>query len=849
MGRIGLRSVRAHAGRFVMSVVAVMLGVAFVTGTFALREMLSSTFDEIVDASTTSDAYLNVPDSQSADFSSQADGTAGIPLTSLDEIEAVDGVAAAFPAVQGPIVLVGADGTAVRSTQAPSFAMEFDPRDTSAHLTGAGPTGPDEIALEQHTLETSGLHVGDTTTVVVLGRAHEVTVTGVVDYASPMAGATIVLLDAATARAAYAPTGVVSTVSIEAEPGVTADTLVQRLSPLADSLGVEAMTQAQMRERTTDQIDEQLGFVSTFLLVFALLAVFVGAFIIANTFSMQVRQRMREFALLRAVGASPAQVFGSIVVQAAVVGAVGAALGVLGGLGLTELVGKVLESMDMTLSASIPLSVSTVVVGVVVGIGVSVVAAALPARRAAVVPPVEAMRDEIATHERSLRVRAIAGSVLLALGAGATVLAAVRPDADSAGLILGLGAAGVVLGVLVLGPVAVPAVVRVLSAPAVAWWRPVGRLARGNVVRNPRRAANTAGALTIGMALVGAAAVLAATTEASIRSVVESEVTADYALHTDYPSTISDDVVSQVDALDDVARVDGYAWTALPVVGPDGERSDGMLVSGIDPTGIGTVITPSELDGDVAGALAAGEAVADTTTAKDEGWAIGDTVEVEGPTGTSTLTIGALMRSSTIGTGLAVSPGVLDELAPAEMQSVNTVSIQAVPGTDLEALRAELVDIVKPYYVVSVMDAGEFVDGIAAQVNQMLAVLYALLGLSIAIAVLGIVNTLALSVIERTKEIGLLRAVGLGRLQLSGVISSESVLTAVCGTVIGLATGVSLAAVLPRLYADEGLTELSVPVGSLLGMLALAVVVGVLAAVWPAVRAARMPVLDAVSHE
>ena len=848
MGRIGLRAVTSHAARFVMSVLAVALGVAFVTGTFALRNMLSSTFDEIVGASATADAYVRMPTGTGAtDLTSAGAVGKGVPLSSLDAVRATDGVRLANADIQGPVTLVGADGTAVRSTQAPSFALPFHADDpTFTHVEGRGPTNASEVMLERHTLESSGLHIGDRTHLVVLGKATEVTVVGEADFSAPMAGATIVLLDEATMRAAFAPAGTVSSISVHAQPGTSPSELVQRLQAVAPA-GTEVVTGDQLRQETHDAIAQQLGFVSTFLLVFAVLALFVGAFIIANTFTMSVRQRMREFALLRAVGASPAQVFGSIVVQAVVVGLAGSAVGVLGGFGLVEGIAALLRRMDMTLSSRVPLSASTILVGLVVGTVVSVAAAALPARRAAVVPPVEAMRDEVTVNERSLHRRGWAGLALVVAGVAAVVVAAVRPDADRAGTLLGLGAAAAVVGVLVVGPIVVPAVVRWLAAPAVAWWRPVGRLARGNVVRNPRRAASTAGALTIGMALVGAAAVLATSTQVSMRHVVVSEMHADYILRTEWPDTVAPEVVDKVKALPGVAAVHGLPFAEAPVEAKGTTTTQG--VAGIDPAMLGTVLTPETVEGPAADALAHGQAVVDTTYATDHGLAIGDRITVTGPSATQTLTIGGLYRSVALGAGVVTSPAVLDSLVPVAQQTDTTVTVVAAPGADLGAMRGELTAIVKPYYVVSVMNSDEFVQGLAAQVNQILAILYALLGLSIVIAVLGIVNTLALSVIERTREIGLLRAVGLGRLHLAGTITTESVLTAVCGTVVGLVTGVGLAAALPRVFHDQGLSQLSIPAGSLLSMLALAVAVGVAAAVWPAVRAARLPVLDAVSQE
>jgi putative ABC transport system permease protein len=848
MVRVALRGVRAHLVRFCLSVLAVALGVAFVAGTFALRTMLGSTFTDIVATTTLGDAYVRGAE--------PAGGTGGpdritpdvrnpVPLTLVDQLAAVDGVAAVLPDLQGPLVLVGADGTAVQSTQAPSFGFAYDPRDRAVHLVaGRAPDGADEIAVESATLRASGLALGDTTRLVVAGEVRPVTVVGEMGLGSALAGATVVFLDPATARAAFAPDGTVATISVLADDGLTEQQLVDRIAPVAAASPVpaEAVTGDEVRERATENILSILGFITTFLLVFAGISLFVGGFIIANTFSMWVRQRTRELALLRAVGASPLQVFSSIVLQAAIVGLVGAALGVAGGLGLVVVLRTVLGRIGMQLTGRVPLDGFTLVVSVLVGTLVSVLAAAVPARRAALVPPVEALRDEVSLPERSLVRRAVLGVVLVALGVDAVLVALLHPTADHAGALLGSGAGAVVLGVLAASPVLARGFLRVASLP-VAGWRPVGPLARGNVTRNPRRTANTAGALMVGMALVGAAAVIAATTQASTSAIVTREATTDYILRGAAQGTVPDQAVADVRALPDVRAADTFA-TASVLVG----RS-AFPVTGIDPSAVGRSIRTEVVEGEFPGALVAGELAVQRTTMADEDWSLGQELEVVGASGARTLTIGAVIDSPAFGVPFVVSQEVLDSLLPPDEQRVTTVFVTAADGADVAALRGELTAAVRPYVVVSVMDSEEFVSDLAAQVDRVLVILYALLGLSVVIAVLGIVNTLALSVIERTREIGLLRAVGLGRLQLGSTITLESVLTAVFGTVVGLVMGVALAATLPTVFADVGLRTLAIPWGSLALMLALAVVVGVVAALWPAIRAARLPVLDAVSTE
>jgi len=846
MLRVALRGIRAHVVRFLLSLLAVALGVAFVAGTFSLRTMMSSTFDGIVDAGTPGDAYVRA---EPADGESAVGGTTpgpAVPKTLAEEIAALDGVAHAIPEAQGSIVLVGADGTAVQSTQAPSLVFSYLPDDPSLEVVeGRGPERAGEIALETATLESSGLAVGDATQVVLGGQVLDVEVTGRFDMGAPMAGATLVVVDPGTGYALFAPDGKVADIAVYAADGTTPEELVAAIAPLVPG-DLQVVTGQELRDENKATIDEALGFITTFLLVFAAIALFVGAFIISNTFAMSVRQRMREFALLRAVGASPAQVLASILVQAAVVGLVGSAIGIAGGLGLVQGLKAVFEAMGMDLAGDIPVDGPTIGVSLLVGTVVSVLAAAVPARRAALVPPVEALRDEVTVPERSMRVRAVLGALVTGLGAAAVLAAVLHGGEDTLDAALGAGAAGVLVGVLMLAPSLARAVLGVLAWPFVRLIRPVGRLARGNVIRNPRRTANTAGALMIGMALVGGVSVIAASAQESVAGVVESQVHADLVLQS-ATFDIPKGAIADVDALPEVGGTAAFAGARLDV-SSDGRSAGTQYVAGVRDDLFSTTVEAETVDGDLA-SLADGQAAVQEDPADAEGWAVGDTLRLTGPDGARDVTIGAVFTSNVLGPPVVVATDVLDALAPPELQVVDTFAVDAAPGVDVDELQDAVTAAVKPYVVVSVLTQDEFVSNIADQVNQVLVILYALLGLSVVIAVLGIVNTLALSVIERTREIGLLRAVGLGRLQLAGTVTVESVLTAVFGTVVGLAVGVALAAALPSVYADDGLSELVVPWGTLSGMVALAVVVGVLAALWPAARAARMKVLDAVSYE
>ncbi|QTE28266.1 ABC transporter permease [Pengzhenrongella sicca] len=857
MGRVALRGIRAHLVRFVLSVLAVTLGVAFVAGTFSLRTMMSATFTDIVQSSMVGDAYVRgtavaASGPQTAD-SAPADGERGsIPASLAAELAGVDGVAHAFPDLEGPIVLVGADGTAVMGSGAPSFAMALDPDNPTVDLVaGALPRNEREIALESATLETSGLALGDETTIVLFGELRTVTVVGDLSFGAPVAGATITFLDVATATAAFAADGQVPSIEVFADPGIDEQDLVDRISPLLATSGADAaqaVTGAAARAETQETIDESLGFVTTFLLVFAGISLFVGAYIIANTFAMSVRERMREFAMLRAVGASPTQVFASILIQAGVVGLAGSAVGIAAGVGLVSVLRVVFDRMGMALSGQVPLTVGTVATSLLIGTLVSLAAAALPARRAALTPPVEAMRDDVASAERSLRVRTIVGLAFAGAGAAAVVAAVTLADANGA-VLLGLGAVGLVLGMLLLAPVIARRTLGVLAAVFVATVKPLGRLARGNVVRNPRRTANTAGALMVGMALVGAVTVLAASATVSIRSIVETEWVADFTIRSatwDVPAGVE----AQVTGLDSVAAVDrvdyGTALVATDAAGA--EAAPTMEIIGLPVAAFGRTLEIETVEGSL-GALADGEIAVQVAAAKDNGWELGDTVTFGSDAAETTAVVGAIVRSDGFSAPILAPDDVFAEIVSPAHRAIDSLLVTAAPAATPAQLRADLVAVAAPYAVLSVLDQDDFASDLAAQVDQILVILYALLGLSVVIAILGIVNTLALSVIERTREIGLMRAVGLGRAQLAGIVTIESVLTAVFGTLVGVGVGVAVAAAMPTLFADVGLTTLAIPWGQLAAMVAAAAAVGVLAALWPAVRAARLPVLDAVAAD
>ena len=856
MIRVALRSVRAHAGQFLLTALAVVLGVTFLSGTLALRGVLSDTFSALMSSTITADLYVTGQPIRSAQSSGGGVLTEKIDGALAERIAGIDGVRTAHAASSLNGTLVGADGSPVTSTGAPTIIVPAFPDEPGRRMVaGRAPSGTDEITLESDALKRSGLAVGDRTHLVVNGAPSEVTVVGEFTFGTSMAGATLVAGDPDWIMGLAAPDGKVSQIEINLGDGADAASVRQRITTLLPD-SARLQTRAERIDEQNAYVESILGYVQTFLLVFVVLAMFVGSFIIMNTFAMSVRQRQKEFALLRAVGASPASVFGTVLFQAVVIGLVGSLIGVAGGIGLTRLLVAGLEAYGMSLPGGVPMTSGVIAASIAIGLLVTIVGALLPARDAALTPPVEAMRGTAGAREKPLRVRGGIGAVLAAAGLAVVIAAWVDEDLSRRTTALGAGAGALVLGLLVCSPVLARRTIAVLAMP-LRLMRPVGRLAARNLAAAPRRTAATSAALVVGMALVCAGSIIAASMQASISGIVNDSMRADLLVRAPTSSgqltPLPAEMTERISALDGVEEATGYAVSSVTTTMPDGGGSTGYMVA-IDPQRYSDFYDP----GVTAGSL---DSLDDTHVAAfaDSGLQLDDRVTITGPTGSVTATVSAVADSKGLIGTLYATPGVAAAVGswtvpisadPGEvLASPQGLFISLADGADMGAVQSEIREIVAPAYVFEVLDANELSDQVGQTADQMLAVLYALLGLSLVIAVLGIVNTLVLSVSERTREIGLMRAVGLGRAQVTGEIMCESVLTAVYGTVLGGAVGVLLAGALRSVLADRGLTELAIPWPQLMIMLAAAIVVGVLAALWPALRALRLPVLQAIATE
>jgi putative ABC transport system permease protein len=833
MRKVSLRNLAAHKVRLALTVLSVVLGTAFVAGSFVFTDTLQKTFDGLF-----ADAAKGVD----VRVSGLEEGSSGVPLTELPTLEAIDGVRAVVPAVDGPIVLLGADKKPLQSGGAPSIGLSYTPPEQAlgepdVMVAGAPPAAPGQIALNEGAARKAGLAVGDRTQVLVpTSGVIDVTVTGIYETPSDSGGFVGAQFDGAQARELFTDGSHVDYIDV-AGTGVSQSELRDRVAAALPDLKVD--TGDQVREDVKAEVNSALSFMNYFLLAFGAIALLVGTFIIYNTFSMIVAQRLRELALLRAIGASRKQVGRSVVLEALIVGLLGSALGIAAGVGLAYGLRAMLNGFDVGLpSGPLQLEPRTVIVALLVGVLVTVVSAYAPARRAAKVPPVAAMREEFSSTGDSLRVRTLVGAIAAVVG-GALLLVGSRGTGGGAATTVGLGAAALIVAVLLAAPALSRPVVGALGAVFAKPFGPVGRLARTNAVRNPRRTAATAFALTLGLMLVSVIGVFGASAKESVNSLVDNGVRADYILAG--PDSMGVPLGAAA-AVEDVAGV------------ADAVELHGVAVKIDDEEQFGTALS-GQLDGVLDYTLEEGSAelagtnmLVSRTTAAEKGWRIGTPVVLTDRDGEQVTTnvTGIYADSQLLGDWM-VPESVYEQVTPAAVRAVWAVLIEAQPGADLAAMRGDLAAATDRFLVVQVKDREEFKGSQGKQIDTLLAVLYGLLALAIVIAILGIINTLALSVVERRREIGMLRAVGMQRPQVRRTIYLESVLIAVFGAAVGVLLGVAFGWGFVSTLADEGLDVIAVPWGQVVAMLLGSAVVGVLAALWPAARAARTKPLEAIA--
>jgi putative ABC transport system permease protein len=857
MFRFALRDLWARRRRLIATSTAVVLGVAFLFATLTLADTLRSGLGSLyaeqnagLDVTVRSSTVLGSDDMMRRST---------LDASLADDIAAIDGVDRVLPVIEGTAQIVAADGTDLGGNGPPTMATNWiDDTDVNAFeiIEGRPPVRVDadrpvEIVIDRLSAEDGALAVGSLTSVKT-PQATPARVVGIASFAGrdSLGAATwvaftdddarrLLLSDApATSGTTDAGTAVTS-LAVVAADGNDAAALRNSIARTLPA-GTEALTGEELTDEYIAAAESDfIGFVRVFLLTFAAIALLVATLSIYNTFSILVAQRTRQSALLRAIGASRRQVLTATLLEGLVTAIIASAIGLVVGYGLGLGLREVLAAFGLDLPGSYVVSTTSIVVAATTGITVTIIACLLPAVRSARVAPLAALREAAVDRSSASAGRAIAGGLLLTSG---VVMAIIATDSSSGAFTrAGIGALFVVIGAVVVGPVVVGPVSTVLGAPLRG---ETGRMAVRNARRNPRRTAATASGLLVGTAVVVLFTVLGSSVTASIDDTIGRTFGGDLVVLQESFSGASIDPAF-APAVEATADIETAAAMAIGPALVDGVES---AVTAVDPARFGAVLDLGHVTGDVA-ALLPGQFAASGDEAASRGWVLGDDVEVTLVDGSSrTLTLGALYTETDIAGDVVVD--VADVNRSAGFEGDLAVLIGLVDGVD-EVTGAATVDAVGDGFgTPAAQTRTQYVDSVVSEVQTLLGLIYGLLGLAILIAVMGIANTLALSMHERTRELGLLRAVGQTRSQLRTTVRWEALLIALFGTTAGVGLGVFLGWALTRAVAtQEGFGVFAVPPVPIVVIIAVGALAGVIAAVRPARRAARLDVLAALATD
>jgi len=835
-----------------MTALAVLLGVAFIAGTFVLNDTINETFNRLysqIYQGTSAVVRAAEPFNPGAGFSVQRQR---IPARLAGRLARVPGVRAVAADVEGYAQLVARDGKPIgaSSSGAPTLGVAWTGVAALSPLRllpgGRAPRTSTQVVIDEHSARAGHFRAGDKVLVLTQRSPARYTITGIATWGragSPLS-ATITAFAPATAARVLGQAGMVSQIDVEAAPGVSQPQLMSRLQAAIRTPGVQVVSGQAVVAEGQQSIHQALSFVGVFLLVFAFVALFTGSFVIFNTFSIVVAQRLRELALLRAIGASRRQVMASVLGESVIIGVLASAAGLGAGIGLAVALKAGLAALGFDLPATgLVVSPRTVLVSLAAGIAVTVVSAVSPARRAARIPPVAAMQDVAAEPRQPSAMRAVRGAILVAGGA-----AALGGGLTGAGgnriTLVGAGAVAVFTGIAILGPFCARPVSRLLGTP-LAMRGTTGRLGRQNAMRNPARTAVTAAALMVGVTLVSLTAIVASSVKASVNTIIDSAVRADFVVSSGTAlggsSGFSPRLERSVAALRQVSATAGVRTGVAKVYGKV------TPVVATDPVQAAPLFNLGVTRGRLAAMTSAGIAVS-TQVAASQHLVIGSPVTVTfASTGSKAYTVQVIYGVRDVAgdyilplaTARANFPQALDV----------DVFVKLAPGVSAKAGRQAIGKVLAAYPNATLMDQVQYKARQAQQVNQMLNLVYGLLALAVIIALIGIANTLALSVYERTRELGVLRAVGTTRGQLRAIVRAESVIISLFGALEGLLLGMIFGWAIVAVLRSRGVTHLVFPVRQLLIMAVLAGLAGVVAAIAPSRRAARLDILRAVTTE
>ena len=851
MIKVALKGLAGRKLRAILTALAIVLGVAMISGTYVLTDTIDKAFDNIfTSVYEGTDAVITGEEAFETDFGLPP----AFPESLLEEVRALPGVGAAEGGINDFAQLTTKDGDIIETGGAPTLAFGQNPEDQRFNPTelteGSWADSPDEVVIDAATAEDEGFAVGDEIGVVAKGPVEPFTISGLAEFAGQesLGGATFAIFTLPRAQELFDKEGMLDGISIAASDGVSPEQLVQEIEPILPP-STQVQTGVQETQDATQDVEEFTNIIQYFLLAFGIIALFVGAFVIFNTLSITVAQRVREFATLRTIGASRRQVRLSVIVEALVIGALASVTGLFLGLALAKGLSSIFAAIGFDIpQAGIVFAPRTIVVSLLAGILITLVAGLVPAMRATRVPPIAAVREGATLPpSRFSRFAPFLWALTTAVGIAMLVYGMLVDDLGTAErlTLIGVGCLVLFVGVAGLSSRLVRPLASVLGWPAERMAGAAGRLARENSMRNPRRTASTAAALMIGLALITFVAVLAQGLRSSIDDAIESQVSADFVV-------VSDDNFTPFQPAPDEALA---AVPGAQVVGVRGERGrvngTEQNVTGVDPAAIGTVYDFDWIEGSdaVLGELGDDGALVEQSVAEDKQLTLDSLVVVETPNGTShNVRVKGIYEAPAFWEMLGditISQAAFDE---SFQDPRNLYTFISVPGGTTAENQQALEAALEPFPGVKLDTKEGFSDAQQESLNPLLNLLYVLLALSVIVSLFGIVNTLVLSVFERTRELGMLRAVGMTRRQVRRMIRHESIITALIGTALGMALGILLAVLVTQALSDEGLS-FSVPVVSLIVFVIVAIIAGMLAAIFPARRAARLNVLEALQYE
>ena len=852
MLKIIMHGLLARKFRLFATALAVTLGVAFMAGTLVLTDTFGQTFNDLsagvykgTDAQVRASSVFNGPQFTGAQ-------RPFVDASLASTLRRVPGVAAAEGSAFGYTRLIGKNGQALGHPVNGPPTLGGNWNQVAAlnpwHLlAGHAPQAAGQVVIDKKSAADGRLRVGDVTTVLVKGPPQRVQVVGIIGFgtADNLAGASMVLFTTPVAQQLVTAPGKYSSILFVAKPGVSQQQLVSNLRQALPH-GLEAITGATLIKETQDNFAKFLSFFGTFLLIFAVVALLVGAFMIFNTFSITVAQRTRENGLLRALGASKRQVLGAVLLEAVVVGVIASLIGLAAGVAVAIGLKAVLSAVGFGIPISgIVFTARTALVAGLAGLAVTIVAAVSPARKAAKVAPVAAMQDVAAgSTGYGSKERIMVGSAILVLGMAA-LFTGLFTSVASRVLVVGAGTLLVFFGVSVLGRTVALPLSRAVGSPLPRLRGVTGKLARQNAMRNPKRTAAAASALMIGVGLVGFITILAASSTASVNAAIDRGFAGDIVIDSGggLMGGVDPGLARQLGKLPQVQAATGEAAGLAQINGKVEQ------VSAVDPRAASQIFNVSPVQGSIAGLGRTGIAVY-KDVATSQHLRLGSTVPVLfKDTGRQTLTVALIYGDATAAPAprYFLSDQAFD--ANFAVRYDSQVFVKKAPGVTTAAALTAVRAVATRYSGTTVMDQAAFKADQAKPIQQQLTLVYALLALAILIALLGIGNTLALSIFERTRELGVMRAVGMTRHQLRAMIRWESVIIALQGTVLGLLIGVFFGWALVLAMKDQGITVFSVPVLNLVIVVVLAGLAGAVAAIWPSRRAAKLNILRALVTE